>query len=1272
MVVAGFAAVFAFASTNVVAVVDLVVTGSDYIPPEGVFPQDNNITTLQLTLQPQDEAVGVTSLTIDFSAGSMAVDADIERIFLFDDKDGEADMDWFEVETANFGILSSVASPTFPQVMTLSGYSAPPFNPSYITVYVDVAAGTEGSMFGFELTNVVCVDPTPTIVTPSTTETVVKYVIWSDEMESGQGSWTFSGFPSPLWHMDTFYSYFPESPSTAWWYANITEPNPFLVNTYYYFPGVRNFGNLTSGNIDLSGYSNPAMSFWHDLRTENQAGFDEARFLIEDTSNPGVWVEQDLWITTGTDIWTKEYFDLGLYAGKTIRFRFYFDTIDGGNNVWRGWFIDRLYVYGSQEANDVSVQDFTAPNFALPTDTVSVDANIVNLGQSAEDNASNGVDAWLRIDSGWDQVDNIPSIAFGGQQAVSFNWVPGSTGDYSVCIEVWPVQGETITANNDACKTIQVRDTPSKKISVVRSMGTKSGAVIGSWLDLNTNWESYGVTPIEIEWSALNKTGITYADIVATGADVLVISLSSQLANPQTWSELTYAEMDAIRQYTVEGHGLVATGTTFYTLAPQNDALLDMFGIVNQSFDQISDSETDVNHEDIGHALLTNVAADPFTIGNNYSSVPQDDGAWNNSAVDKQILYNAMAWSQFQTVAHDVAMSSLIGPDRVKPTPTMDITATLTNLATVIEDNGTVGIDVLLTEDGSTVASTNVASLGIGLSTDVTLVWDPPDTPGTYNICMKAWQVAGEADTSNNEVCKSIEVVNQNIIIVMVLDSWGTDNPGLAPWDDINTNWATYGTYEVLIDYTYLDKEGITALDLTYSSADILLISSSNSTGLTTAEFTNAEITAIQAYVNAGHGILGTGLTLNTEYLINNGQLAPLFGLDSSEAYTNTSGVTDYDVLNPGHTIFNNVPDPFTTVSGISCTPGLAVPDPAGWTASQLQPGAEYIGTSTPTPSAGAIIVNDTGTYRGAYLSNVHEMSSSTNDKQILYNAMIWASGGTVIIPQDPPPPTDLWISVNGDQLQLDWIPGSAEPDVEFNIFRANTVDGFNFAVLYQRVPASPFLDDAGTATDTSDYYYVVRAFNTSSGRTETNLNKVGKFYNQFHKGTNDISIPFVLQDTSVDVVFADASPDISKVSAYDSLTATWLSWVPGVGGPLTDVYNTMGLRVIADKNNVDFISVGKVPYDTNISLTIGLDNWFFVGYPNLLPTPGVLPDVLDDNGLAGLYILVMYYDPTDRKTPWKWFDPNDPGGSPLQSLDTGKGYWILMNANGTWRVPGE
>lgn len=1315
MVVAGFAAVFAFASTNVVAVVDLEVTGSNFAVAEGVFPQDNNITTLHLTLQPQDQAVSVTSMTFDLSTGSTAVDADIEKIFLFNDLDGEVDMDWNEVETSNNGVLSSVTSPSFPQLMTFSGYSVGPFNPKYITVYIDVAAGTEGVTFGIELTAIVCADPSPTINTPSSGETLVKTVIWSDEMESGQGSWTFSGGPSPLWHMDTYWSYVSESPSTAWWYANITEPDPALVNTYYYsigpMQGVRNYGNLTSGNIDLSGNSDPAMSLWHDLRTENFQDFDLARFLVEDTSNPGIWVEQRLWITTGTDNWTKEYFDLAVYAGKTIRFKFYFDTIDNQNNLFRGWLIDRIYVYGAQEANDVSVGDFSAPNYALPTDNVNVDATIYNLGQSAENNNSNGVDAWLKIDGAYVDVDNIPSIPQDGSQAVNFIWVPGSTGDYNVCIEAWPVQGETNLGNNEDCKTIGVRDVPSKKISIVRSMGTKSGPVIQSWMDLNTNWETYGVTPVEIEWSLLNKTSITYADIAATGADTLVVSLSARLGLAQAWSELTYAEIAAIKRYTVEGHGLVATGTTFYTTIPNNDALLDMFGIVNQTFNQTFPSEIDVNHVSAGHPLLTGVVADPFTIGNNYSSVPDDDGTWDAAdmkpgslggtyvatstglsvalveykqlvyiswmpewfpnTLDKQILYNSMVWSQYQIVAHDVAMSSMIGPDRVKPTPTMDITATLTNLASVVEDNNTAGIDVVLTEDGTVVAGTNIPTLGAGLNTPVTLVWDPPATPGTYNICMKAMQVVGETDTSNNEVCKNIEVVDQSLIIIMILDSWGTDNAGMAPWDDLNTNWATYGSFQILIDYTYLDKEDITALDLTYSSADILLISSSNSTGLSTSEFTNAEITAIQAYVNDGHGIMGTGTVLNSINLINHFQLAPLFGIDGTQSYTDITGVTDYQQIDTGHTVFCNIADPFTTGSGISSTPGGFTPDPAGWTAANLLSEGEYLGNSTPVPSAGAIISNDTG--RGIYLSNAHEMSSNADDKQILYNAMIWAAGKTCFPTLPPPPPTNLQISVNGADLELTWTPGSAEPDVHFNIFRSLTVDGFNYGIPYDQTPLPPWTDfDTDEGVDANNYFYVVRAINVTSLLTETNTNKVGKFYNQLHKGTNDISIPFELHDTTVGAVFALISGDISKVSVYDSATATWLSWVPMIGGPLTDVDNVKGIRVESDKNNLDFITVGRVPISTPIALTIGLDSWFFVGYPNLLDTPGALPDVLDNNGLLGRYIIVMYYDPTDRRMPWKWFDPNDPGGSPLQSIENGKGYWILMNANGIWTVPGE
>jgi hypothetical protein len=368
--------------------------------------------------------------------------------------------------------------------------------------------------------------------------------------------------------------------------------------------------------------------------------------------------------------------------------------------------------------------------------------------------------------------------------------------------------------------------------------------------------------------------------------------------------------------------------------------------------------------------------------------------------------------------------------------------------------------------------------------------------------------------------------------------------------------------------------------------------------------------------------------------------------------------------------MFYNVTDPFFTGSGTSCAPGLSIPDPGGWAPGILLPEGEYLASSIPVPSFGALIANESSNHRGVYLTSFMELSSSDDDRQVLYNAMAWAAGRRLYPALPPPPPEDLWISKVTDRLKLNWTVSDPVPDVWFEIFRANSVASFNFNDPYDTVTSPPYLDVSGTAIDPSNYYYVVRAVNITSGKSETNTKKVGKFVNVLGKGTNDISIPFELKNTSVDAVFGDISADIIEVSAYDSSTATWLSWSPGIGGLLTNVDNTMGLRVVSKRKNLGFITIGRVPQSTDISLTITMDTWFFVGYPNF--NTHTLPDILDDNGLAGLYILVLHYNPTDRRSPWKWFDPINPSGSSLKNLKTGKGYWILMSSNGSWRVPGE
>ncbi|MFQ6060066.1 MAG: CARDB domain-containing protein, partial [Thermoplasmata archaeon] len=799
MVLAGFFTLFAFAPANVVAAPELTAWGEDMAPPEGVFPGDNNISMMHLLLIAPQDAVGVYSLTFDLTASStVAASGDIEKIFLFWDYDNNSKVDQFELNSlSNMGVLATVNNPTFPQTITLSSFTVAAADEEDIIVFIDTATGTSGKKVGLKLTAVSSDDPSPDIVNGASSDTSIKFIIWSDEMEGGVGGWTVTGTPKVLWHQTNYWYYVGESPSTSWWYAD-------EAIRVYATGSQRNYGDLISESIDLSGYTDPAMSFWHDLVNENSAGYDEGALFIEDTAAPGVWNEIGRWYQSPTN-WSKVVFNLSAYAGKTIRLKFNFDTVDGSNNWFRGWNIDRLYLFGGQEAHDIATMSFgTEPEkFALPGSTVYVNASIANLGQSDEDNGTAGIDVYLRIDGSFVDSAYIASIPQGGSVPVSFQWIPSAEGDYEVCIYAWPVSGETITGNNLACTTIQVRSVPAKKIVVVRSYGTKMGPAITTWVDLNANWESYGPTPIDIDWQSLNKTGITYADIVASGADTLVVSASAGLGAPQAWSELSDTEITAIRQYTLEGHGLVATYSTFYYLIPNNNKLTEMFGIQNQDYNRsISDANTNMHKLDAAHPLFNNVPTDPFTIGNPMSIWPKDDNAWNASdlragslggqyiamsdnnettlvvfkklvfiswmpewfgnTVDKQILYNAIVWSQYEVVPHDVSMSNIKGPSRVKPSPTVDITATLSNLASVVEDNGTAGIDVLLTQDGVIVDRTNIPSLGVGESQDVTLTWDPPDAPvpNTYNICMRAVQVVGETDTTNNEVCMSIGVIS--------------------------------------------------------------------------------------------------------------------------------------------------------------------------------------------------------------------------------------------------------------------------------------------------------------------------------------------------------------------------------------------------------------------------------------------------------------------------------------------------------------------------------
>jgi hypothetical protein len=550
-----------------------------------------------------------------------------------------------------------------------------------------------------------------------------------------------------------------------------------------------------------------------------------------------------------------------------------------------------------------------------------------------------------------------------------------------------------------------------------------------------------------------------------------------------------------------------------------------------------------------------------------------------------------------------------------------------------------------------------------------------PSAEADDNVCMKA-EIVGfaDGDPTNNEVCKVVKARYNPPVQVFILDSWGTDNATLTPWSHLNSFWSSYGDTPVYIDWTTFNKENIQYQELVDMKADVLFISSSyaGEGEYPTAlgyRFTTAEMDAIKQYTQEGHGIIITGGTFDTNSLPNHVTgLGSLMGMNSGQNYMTTSSVLDLVVQNPGenHPLFVNIPDQYNTGGGTSLTPGFSSAQP--WDPTHLVGGVYKALQNSPTPY-GAVIAYEPGDYNAVYITNLVEKQSNTYDKQLLYNAMVWGRSTVKA-------PSNLWIELaNGNvDLKLTWTENPSSKLTGYVIYRADAVDTFDFGTPIATLPAGTveYTDFGMGVGDANNYYYIVRAFD-DKGNEEANRNIVGKYVMTLYPKSNEISLPFELKDPTTSLVFSQLGTNWDSVAAFDALTDTWLDW-KSTGGLLVNVDHKMGLRVKM-KNNApitDFVTVGRVPGMTDIVLYHELlsNYWNFVGFPRHLTTS--LPQALDDYGMVGKYDLVLWYDPLDKKAHWKWFDPNDPNGSPLMELKPGMGIWVHTTQAGTWSLPGS
>lgn len=122
--------------------------------------------------------------------------------------------------------------------------------------------------------------------------------------------------------------------SQSWGYNNGT----------HYDTGTRNWGSLVSPWIDLTNVSIVSLRFrsWH---VTEDTGLVWDRKIVSVLTDGTNWTQ--VFRVSGTaGIWKQESVDLSSFAGRRIKIRFYFDTMDALYNAYRGWYVDNIDVVG--------------------------------------------------------------------------------------------------------------------------------------------------------------------------------------------------------------------------------------------------------------------------------------------------------------------------------------------------------------------------------------------------------------------------------------------------------------------------------------------------------------------------------------------------------------------------------------------------------------------------------------------------------------------------------------------------------------------------------------------------------------------------------------------------------------------------------------------------------------------------------------------------------------------------------------------------------------
>jgi thermitase len=574
------------------------------------------------------------------------------------------------------------------------------------------------------------------------------------------------------------------------------------------------------------------------------------------------------------------------------------DLGDPGFDLYYGYgrINARNAVERTPPAHELIAWEWETPPYLEPRAIGIINATVLNFGESNETN----VTVHLTVDDITVASIVIDFLASSSSATVSLAWNPTVEGLYNVTLCVLPVPGETNIENNVFWKYIYV-GFPVKAV-VLHSAGNVYSEIITNWQALTNNWYLFGDTMVYIDYTTLNKDGITYEDIVATGADVLIISCAY---DPYAGWQFADSEIEAITQYVHEGHGLIATAGTLYSMVPNNNKLAPLFGLSEATM--WTGTGTDLLHLlNTTHPIFANVP-NPLIFRQVGTALPYD-GRWDSNELvggkylalghyqesaivayrglvyispwleiippyyhhHLQLLYNAITWSRYQKPQHELAVS-LQCPSHLTPGENALVNATVENQGLNNETN----VKLFLLVNGVQVANLTVSMLAVGESATVSYFWAPSE--GTYNVTTYAPPVPGEEYTLNN-----VKTVFSRVSYAVVIGFIETHGESLHT-DGLKTFYESLGHIVVTLRSTLTPQ--------LLADFDILIVGEDWSNN----PWLPSEIEAVQAFIHSGKGFVGIGDEL--AYSVQ--QILSDYGIAYTGYYGYGGSSNNFDHLHP-------------------------------------------------------------------------------------------------------------------------------------------------------------------------------------------------------------------------------------------------------------------------------------------------------------------------------------------------------------------------------------